>query len=229
MGTRLSLRRNESVSLDWGSNLCAEKNQSYYDWLDRLEQCYRMFSVNLDEALGMRRIGRPDKASQILTLAPALCDKFTMALRSHLCAMSLHARHFGTAPNMAALDPANFQDSRSQRAARLSGIVSRVLLTRRLQFLQKLSTLAELVEDLGTSYDDNAQGMGEGFGLDCQENWQLLDSSHYDLNTCLRETVVLWKCFLLALPESQLSGFRVTLQEQSLPTKQQGTSLVRKS
>jgi hypothetical protein len=207
------------VSNDWRAPLSAEKNQSFHYTLHRLESFYGMFSVNLDEALGMRRHGPVDKAYQILSIAPALCEKFAGALRSHLRAMSMHARHFGTAPNMSALDPENFQDPRSQRVARFNGILSRVLLTRRLQFLQKLSTLAELVEDLGSNYDDSALELGEGSSLNTEQCWEDLDASHYDLNTCLRETMVLSKCFLLALPEAQLPEFQASLRQEALPSK----------
>jgi hypothetical protein len=40
----------------------------------------------------------------------------------------------------------------------------------------------------------------------------MLDAVHYDLNTCLRETAVLYKSFLHALPEPQLASFEATLK-----------------
>jgi hypothetical protein len=218
VGTHSSTRRCESVSLDWRAPLSPQKDQSYHFIVDGLEKWYDIFSVNLDEAFGTRRIGRVDKAYQILTIAPALCDKLTAALRSHLCAMSLHARHFGTAPNIAALDPENFQNPKSQRVARYHGILSRVILTRRSQFLQKLSSLTELVEDLGKSYDQCVEELGEGFSSDSAHCWEMLDTSHYDLNTCLQETIVLLKCFLLALPEKQLTEFQAQVTAQVFPT-----------
>ena len=45
--------------------------------------------------------------------------------------------------------------------------------------------------------------------------WEILDASHYDLNACLRESVVLFKSFLHALPEDQLQEFLSTVQEQT--------------
>lgn len=219
MASQPAPHRSQSVSMDWRTSLSDAKNQSFCHTLHRLESFYGMFSVNLDEALGLRRHGRADKASQLLSISPALCDRFTTALRSHLRAMSLHARHFGTAPNIAALNPDNFQDSHSRSVARFNGILSRVLLTRRLQFVQKLSVLADLVEDLGSSYADSARELGDGESLYGEQCWEDLDASHYDLNTCLRETMVLSKCFLLALPEAQLAEFQAADNEQALPSK----------
>ena len=40
-----------------------------------------------------------------------------------------------------------------------------------------------------------------------------MDAAHYDLNTCLRETIVLLKSFLRALPEDQVGGFQKSVEE----------------
>ncbi len=219
MAFNSSGKRSESVSLDWRAPLSQAKNQAYLLTLHRLETSYCMFSVNLDEAIGMRRGGRMNKAYQVLTVAPALCEKLTSPLLALLRAMTLHSRHFGTAPNLAALDPGNFQNSKCQRIARLNSVFSRVLLTRRSQFLHKISALAELVEDLGASFYESAEELGEGSIHTPDRCWELLDATHYDLNTCLREAVVLLKCFLLALPEKQLAEFQAKLRHETQPVR----------
>ncbi len=145
-----------------------------------------MSSVTLDEAIGLRRAGRLQMAYQLLAVTPALCSKLTCPLMSLLRAMTLH-------------DPDNFQRSKSQRVARFNGVFSHVLLTRRSQFLHKISTQLELTEELGESFLTSVKE---------------LDASHYDLNTCLRESVVLLKCFLLALPDKQLAEFQATLRQE---------------
>jgi hypothetical protein len=94
-----------------------------------------------------------------------------------------------------------------------------VLLTRRSQFLQKLSALSELVEELGMSFNNTVEELGEAANVDAQDYWEMTDSTHFDLNSCLREVVILLKCFLLALPASQLTEFQATSVEQSLPPK----------
>jgi len=203
------------VSQDWRSPLVGDKSHTYLEILHRLETCYAMFSVNLDEALGLRRDGRVAKAQQVLSVSSALCQRLSFPLNSLLHSMLLHARHFGTAPNLASLDPQNFQNSRSQRVARFNSVFSKVLLTRRSQFLHKISTLTELVEELATNFLGASEEIlaGDSFDTDC--DWDVLDASHYDLNTCLRESVVLFKSFLHALPESQLQEFHNTFQERT--------------
>jgi hypothetical protein len=209
--------RTESVSLDWRTPLSHAKSQSYLSTLHRLETSYAMFSVTLDEAIGMRRRGRLGKAYQRLAVAPALCQKLALPLGAVLRAMTRHSRHFGITPTLASLDPENFQGSKSQRVARYNGMLSHVLLTRRSQFLHKISALTELVEELGANFSSAAEKLGEGTSQEPDQYWEQLDASHYDLNTCLREAVVLLKCFFLALPKKQLAEFQCTLQHETQP------------
>jgi hypothetical protein len=78
----------------------------------QLEASYAMFSINVDEAFGMRRAGRLSTAYQLLHVAPDLCGRLTHALLNLLRAMLAHAKHLGTVPNLAPLNPANFHSLR---------------------------------------------------------------------------------------------------------------------
>jgi hypothetical protein len=200
-----------SMSKDWRSPLSAEKSKTYLDTLRGLETSYAMFSVNLDEAIGLRRHGRFGKAHQALSVTPALCKRLADPLLTLLRAMLAHAKHFRIVPNLSPLDPENFQQAKSRRAASFNGICSRIFLSQRSQFLHKISTLLELVENLNESFCNAAEELNDPSSVQPEREWDLLDASHYDLNTCLRESIVLLKCFLLALPEEQLLDFNTAL------------------
>jgi hypothetical protein len=201
-----------SVSQDWRSPLPVKKSRIYLDTLRELETSYAMFSVNLDEAIGFRRHGRFGKAHQALSVTPALCKRLANPLLALLRAMLAHAKHFRIIPNLSPLDPENFQQAKSRRAASFNGICSRIFLSQRSQFLHKISTLLELVENLNESFLSAAEELSDPSSLEPEREWELLDASHYDLNTCLRESIVLLKCFLLALPDEQLPEFNNALQ-----------------
>ena len=213
MRSQSSQVRCGSVSQDWRKPLNSEKTEAYVKCVQRLEIAYTVFSVSLDEALGLRRMGRVVKANQMLSVSPALCNRLSVPLRSLLRSMQVHARHFGITPNLAPLNPANFQSARSQRVARFNELFSKVLLTRRSQFVNKISTLEDLVDELDHSFMTAADELAEDQSIQPERDWEMLDAVHYDLNTCLRETAVLYKSFLHALPENQLAGFETTLKE----------------
>ena len=207
-----------SVSQDWRSPLSAHKSQTYLDTLRDLETSYAMFSVNLDEAIGLRHNGRLGKAHQALSVTPALCQRLAVPLLALLRAMLGHAKYFRIVPNLSPLDPENFQQAKSRRAASFNGICSRIFLSQRSQFLHKISTLVELVENLNESFRGAAEQLNDPSSLQPEREWDMLDASHYDLNTCLRESIVLLKCFLLALPEDQLLEFSAALSGAPVPS-----------
>jgi hypothetical protein len=174
-----------------------------------------MLSVSLDEAIRLRQMGEPGKSLQAVGITSGLCKLLTQTLVGLLRALSEHAKHYGTIPNAAPLDPGNFQGQRGQRSARMSGLLNRVLLSHRLQFLHKVSTLEEMVDDLGKDFRNSADDLAAGISLNPKKIWAEVDADHYDLNTCLRESIVVFKSFLIALPDGQLGAFQDTVRQQS--------------
>ena len=89
----------------------------------------------------------------------------------------------------------------------MSGLLDRVLFSHRRQFLHKVSTLQEMVEDLERDFRNAAEDLAGSPCIDTETGWREMDWGHYDLNTCLRETIVLFKSFLVVLPAAQLGDF----------------------
>jgi hypothetical protein len=207
--------RGKCVRDDWRAWLPDEKAQVFHKQVRQLESSYAMLSVSLDEAIELWQLGDSGKSMQAVGITSDLCKLLTQTLAGLLRALSEHAKHYGTIPNAAPLDPANFQGQRGQRSARMSSLLNHVLLSQRLQFLHKVSTLEEMVEDLGKEFRLAADDLAEGTSLNPKKMWAEVDADHYDLNTCLRETIVVFKSFLIALPESQLGAFQNAVREQS--------------
>jgi len=174
-----------------------------------------MFSVSLDEALGLRNFAQLSKAFQALSVTPALCERLALPLQALLRQMYAHAKHFGTAPNLNPLEPDNFLSAKSRRSANYNSLFSSVLLSQRSQFLYKITTLIEMVEDLKKTFLRALVALNEMNPDPRKPEWQILDSIHYDLNTCLRESAVILKCFLHALPEAQVEEFATGLKKRS--------------
>lgn len=209
--------RGKSVKDDWRAWLPEAKALVFNQQVHQLESNYVMLSVSLDEAIELRQMGKPGKSLQTVGIASGLCRLLTEMLAGLLRALSEHAKHYGTVPNAAPLDPANFQGQRGQRSARMSSLLSHVLFSQRLQFLHKVSTLEEMVEDLGKDFRHAADDLADGLSSNPRKMWADMDMDHYNLNTCLREAIVVFKSFLIALPESQLGTFQNTIYRQSKP------------
>lgn len=200
--------RGASVQDDWRARLPEEKIKVFTAYVRRLDCAYAMLSVSLNEALALRHEGRLNLCCEAVNVTPSLCSRLTTALASLIRVLGEHAKYYGTAPNAAPLNPQNFQTIRSQRAARMSALLGKVLLSQRTQFLHKVATLQEMVESLGKEYCLSAEELGSGLSTDPALLWRTIDAAHYDLNTCLRETIVLLKSFLRALPDDQVARFQ---------------------
>jgi hypothetical protein len=212
--TRFLSARGSSVQQDWRVWLPEQKAQIFHKLQHDLESLYYMFSVSLNEAIELKHIGLLARSLEALAMASELCERLTHSLAGTLQALLEHAKHYGTVPNAAPMNPGNYQGQTSQRSARICGLLNRVMLSHRLQFLHKVSTLEEMVEDLGRAFRTTAGDLADGLSTDTERMWNEVDADHYDLNTCLREAIVLFKSFLVVLPVAEVGAFEHTVGEQ---------------
>jgi len=217
--------RGMSVRDDWRAWLPAGKQRLFSSYVEQLEISYNMLSISLDEALALHQGGRFSQAIQVVCVTPDLCERFANPLVALLWSLSEHAKHHGTVPNAAPLDPANFLGARGQRVALMNSLLCKILLSQRLQFLYKISTLSEMVDDLNHDFRAAAEEIATSAAVAPDSLWATVDATHYDLNTCFREAVVLLKSFLMALPERELETFQTTIGVQMRVAKPKKTSL----
>ena len=211
MSTHAPFRRYDSVQQDWRAFLPDAKAEFYYTHTGELENAYVPFSMSLNEALELLLRRLSVQAFETIAIAPELCSRLALRISSVLHCMRQHGRHFGILPNFAPLDCKNFQTDHSLRAVRSGNLLSRILLSRHAQFLQKILTLERVVDALDAQFANAVCQLNQG-GADSPELWETLSQCQFDLNTCLRETNVLLKSFLFALPEAHLPGLDFTIR-----------------
>jgi hypothetical protein len=192
-----------------------EKDQAFNAFVRQLESAYNMFSVTLDEALEYRRHGQVSKSYQAVCVTPDLATRLAGNLSAMLRALADHAKHYGTVPNAAPLNPGNFLGAKEQKTARMSDLLSRVLFTQRSQFLHKIATLEEMVSDLGRDFRFAVENLTAVGSPKPAAEWQVIDAAHYDLNTCLRETIVVLKSFFVVLEDDHVVTFQRTVRALS--------------
>jgi hypothetical protein len=207
------------VQTDWYGWLPDAKLRAFKLYSNESETYYAMLSVSLDEAISLRESGSLRQSFQVIEVTPELCSRLTARLQGLLSSLDVHARHYGIVPSVAPLAVANFRGARGQHSARLSSLLSRILLSQRAQFLSKITALRDMLTELCADFADAAQDLASGAASDSHRLWLTLDENHFDLNTCLRETMVLLKCFLRVLPDDQLLSFQQTVEAQMAPPK----------
>ncbi len=210
-----SLSTARSVRKDWQALLPAEKDRLFYAVVGELESSYTMLSITLNEAFCLRDQGTLIHAREHVGVSAELFRRLAMSLLTVLRALKEHGRHFGTLPSVAPLNPRFFRGETALSIARKNSLMSKVLFPIRAKFFHKLHDLAETIEELDGEFRDASDEIAEGSSVHPLAHWQALDILHYDLNTCLRETTVLLKSFLCALPNEEVQPFGQKLQASS--------------
>ncbi|HEV2289075.1 MAG TPA: hypothetical protein VGR81_08995 [Candidatus Acidoferrales bacterium] len=111
-------------------------------------------------------------------------------------------------PPVAPLDPEFYAGEIAKQNAVWNQMLHRVLFASRSRYLHKLRALELTLSVSADQFAEIAEGLASGVEEQPGQSWAALDKLHYDLNTCLREMIVVLKSFLRALPESRLESFQ---------------------
>jgi hypothetical protein len=202
-----------TVQQDWVAALPETKRRLFEKAVTELETHYVMLSVALNEALGLRSRGALAWAREQAAISGALVGLFAERLLGALRALEDYSRHFADLPLVTPLKPAHFRSMDAQLTASWSQLYHHALFSGRLRFFHKLGALIRLVEELARQYRMTVEEIACGASTNPASDWTLLDHAHYDLNTCLRETIVLLKSFLCVLPTQEVPQFEARLGE----------------
>jgi hypothetical protein len=204
-----SFRR--SVSDDWIAALPREKAHLFDSVAERWESFYAMMSVSLDDAISMRGRGELVCARQYVSVSADLLAQLAAELLGACRSLSERGRHLGNVPRVHALKAEFFRGETARAAASWNDFLHHVLFAERSRFLQKLRILSETLQSLIHEYDAAAEEVFAGLSVRPGTSWDALECLHYDFTTCLRESEVLLKSFLRALPAEQVTSFAAEL------------------
>jgi hypothetical protein len=200
-----------TVQRDWLASLPEGSHRLYGAALDELEAYYIMQSVTLNEVFDSWAAGRIMIAREYATVFAELLDRLADRLQGVLWAMEEHGRHYGTLPNVEPLDAQNFRGVIPQRIARTDALLATVLFHGRTRFFHKLHALVEALDGIQRESSAAAEALAEdGMGT-LERECRALEVLDYDLNTCLRETIVVLKSFFCVLPSEEVGPFREKL------------------
>jgi hypothetical protein len=201
-----------SVEIDWLGFLPPVQLNAFRKHSKESESCYFVFSIELNEAMTLRDEGSRTESLHVARLASDLCGRLTENLDNVCGAMAEHCKEHGTAPSLAALDPECFCCRRVRRWALRDRALHRLPLSRNSRFLRKLSTLSQIVAVSCADFRRATIDLTVAQGADSAGRlWAVMDAAEYDLNTSLRELLVMLKCFLRVLSADDLALFERTL------------------
>lgn len=193
--TRMGSPRN-TVQEDWLARLPEERRAIFEAISQEWESAYAMLSVALNDAMAERAGGRLVQARRQSVMAAQLAARLVEGVAAPLEALRRRGRAGGSLPVVEALRPGHFRSERAQQSAAWSYLAHRLPLGRRFRFLRKLAALRAVLERSGAEFTEVAQEIGEGGSVNPEASWQALELLHDDLNTAMREAVVVLKSYL---------------------------------
>jgi hypothetical protein len=199
------------VSDDWITALPRDKSQTFDLLVAGWESVYAMMSVSLDDSLSLKARGELICARQQVTVSAELFERVSSLLISSCDALERHSRHLSSFPTVQPLNTDFFRGDIAQSAASWNVILHRILFGDRSRFHHKVRILSETLRRLDVEFRRAAAAISKGISVHPAECWKSLDCIHYDLNTCLRESEVLLKSFLRALPAQNLATFALEM------------------
>ncbi len=206
-----------SVQEDWLARLSDERRAVYEAVAGEWEAAYAMLSVALNDAIAERAAARLVQARRHITIAGQLASRLTESLAAPLDALRPRGRADRSLPAVEALHPRHFRSEQAQQGAAWSYLVHWLPLGRRLSFLAKLSALRSVLHRTGAQFCEIAQEIGDGGSVDPEASWSALEVLHYDLNTAMRESVVVLKTYLSAASAGGFAAFRRQLARPHAP------------
>ena len=214
-GTR-GVQGSLDVREDWLSSLPEEKDQLFESIRSEMESAYQITSIALSDLLTLCRENRLPPAAEQSAMVGTLFDRVSRVLQAVLRTMSEHGRHFRIVSVVLPLRPGFFRSPNAQRIARNNQLFSHVLFSAEGRFFRKIRALSQIV----TALQKETRHLASARRHQVAQTWDHLDELHYDLNTCLRETVVTFKSFLWVLPTQELPSFQLRLQSRT-PSQEQ--------
>ena len=210
-GTRNSNPFPQSVSEAWMASLPKDKNDVFEGVVRQWDCLYAMLSVALDESFSLRARGELIFARQQVTLSGKVLDRLGKMLVAACDILADRGRRLEDVPPVESMKTTFFRGDAGQSAASRNEILHVILPTNRLRFFLKMRLLSDAIERVTTEFRKTASDLADGTAEDPDAAWRLLECLHYDFNTCLRESEVMFKSFLVALRTENLADFSSAL------------------
>jgi DNA segregation ATPase FtsK/SpoIIIE-like protein len=202
-----------TVAEDWIAALPRDKSRLFESVVRDWESHYAMLSIALDDAISQRASGKLVSARQHAAVSSELLSRLAAVLIQSCEATAKRGRHLHNLPAVNPLNAGFFRGDTGRSAGTRSALLHNLLFVDRQRFFQKVRILSETIERLAEEFTVAAGDISDGISTRPVDSWKNLEALHDDFTTCMRESEVLLKSFLRALPSEQLAAFQDQLEE----------------
>lgn len=208
----MSFRRARTVNEHWLAELPEERQQLFDSLRMQWEEFYAMLSVALNDAIALRSDGTLIRAREQAAFAAQLAVRLSNALLPAIAALQERSATDDSLPPVEPLRSHHFRGETAREAASWNLLLHWLWPARRSRFALKTRKLDETVTELTHQFREYATEIAEGTCVEPEEGWKTLEILHYDLNTSMRETLVVLKSYLLTTSGDGFAAFRGLVQ-----------------
>jgi hypothetical protein len=201
-----------SILSVWFTRLPEEKAAVYDACAAELESGFSLMSIALSDGLRFTELGHLRSARESAALCRELAERHARLLEKVLWVLDLESRHLATVPDALSFELDSFRTAAARSSCFWYGLFHRVLFSARTRWFHKLHSLQEILGDVSRAFVRTAEEISCGFSLAPLSEWEALEELHDDWNTCLRETVIVFKCLVDTATPRELEGLRRELE-----------------
>ncbi len=183
-----------------------ERESIYQPIALEVETQTAILGVSLDEALGARRAGNCENARRLVRLAVCQWERLANSVTLLLKTLNANLPSTRAIPPMRSMRRDHFRSRTMAEFVQMRDLLDQLVFRSKVRFQGHLGILERAVEALSSDLREACASV-ETLADEHAPMWGCLDPAFYDFDLIIKETLLSFRAFLLALPDSALGDF----------------------
>jgi hypothetical protein len=188
-----------------------EREQIYEPVAQEIETQTVILGISLNEALGQREEGKTENAWRLVGLALCQWKRLAENVRSLLNSIDENMPSARAAPHVRTIHPQLFKSRTMLGFVHMRDALEQLLFRSKVRYQMNIRVLRRAVETLTSDFQKAYESIESQSAASC-ELWDLLDPAFHDFDLVIKETLLSFRYFLVALPDSALHEFACDLK-----------------
>jgi hypothetical protein len=188
-----------------------EREQIYEPVALEIETQTVILGISLNEALGEREEGKTENAWRLVGLAVCQWKRLADNVRNLLDAIDANMPSARSVVRVRAIHPQLFRSRTMLGFVNMRDALEQLVFRSKVRYQMNIRVLRRAVETLSCDFQKAYESIDTPSAASF-EVWDLLDPAFHDFDLVIKETLLSFRYFLVALPDSALTEFAYDLK-----------------
>jgi hypothetical protein len=188
-----------------------EREQIYQTVAMEIETQTVILGISLNEALGERDDGRTENAWRLVGLALCQWKRLAENARSLLNVLDANVSSARSALRVRTIHPQLFRSRTMLEFVHMRDALNQLVFRSKIRYQMNVRVLRRAVESLSSDFQKVYDSIETPSDASC-EVWDLLDPAFHDFDLVIKEALLAFRYFLVALPDTALDEFACDLK-----------------